>query len=613
MTLVTEKHLECDLMVAGGGPAGVACALSAARLGARVILCQDRPVLGGNASSEVRMHIVGATGLGDGKALASELREGGLIEEIRLEMAVHNPQRSPSMMDLVLYDKCRREPNVTLLLNTAVTGADLEGGRISRVRAERPSTEERFTIRARTFADCTGDGRLGAEAGLPFRHGREARSEFGEPSAPEKADRRTLGSSLLLQAKKHDRPMPFTAPPWARRFKASDFGLRPFGRPGFDLGLEYGFWWIEWGGCLDTIKDNERIRDELLGIVLGVWDHIKNASGTGADTWALEWFGFLPGKRESRRFVGEHVLTEADLVASRPFADAIAYGGWPIDTHPPEGVDAPDLEPCVQRHLDWLYDIPLRSCVSKSVPNLVFAGRNLSATHLAFASTRVMATCFAVGQGLGTAAALALRQGADPVEIPGNPALMRAVRQQLLRDDCFLIGVRNEDPADLARSASARASSSQPGGAAGEVLSGQTRCVDACVTPGRFSPGANRWMSDPKSGLPAWLELRWHKPVDLAEVSIVFDTGLHRLLTLSQADGYTAKMLWGQAQPETVRDYTVSAETAAGWTELARVCGNYQRLRIHRLAQPVRASALRVSVTATNGLDHARICEIRAY
>ncbi len=611
--VLTERTLECDLLVAGGGLSGVCCALAAARLGARVILCQDRSVLGGNASSEVRMHVVGATGLHGGAALETELREGGLIEEIRLDLAVHNPQRAPALMDLLLYDKCRREPDLTLLLDTTVTGAVVEDGLIRSARAERQSTEEAFTIRARIFADCTGDGRLGVEAGAPFMRGRESKARYGESLAQDEADAKTLGSSILFQARQHDRPMPFTAPPWARRFTAEDFKLRPYAQSGFDLGLEYGYWWIEWGGCLDTIRDNGRIRDELLAITLGVWDFVKNRSGVDAGHWALEWIGFLPGKRESRRFIGQHILTENDLLASRAFPDAIAYGGWPIDTHPPEGVDAPELPPCTQHHLPFVYDIPLRACVSAGPRNLMFAGRNLSATHIAFASTRVMATCAVAGQGVGTAAALALRENTAPADIASHPDLVRAIQQQLLKDDCFLIDGQNEDASDLVlRAENLTASSAQPGAGPDLARSGRTRTV-ANVPPPRVRPGPHRWMSDPAAGLPAWLEIRWSEPVTLREIVLIFDTGLHRLLTLSPADGYTQKMLWGRSQPETVRDYTLSLETAGGWRETERVQNNHQRRRAHLLENAAAITALRVTVTATNGLDHARIVEVRAY
>jgi hypothetical protein len=644
MSVVTEQRLFCGLLVAGGGMSGLCCALAAARLGTKVILLQDRAVLGGNASSEIRMHAVGATGLHAGLPLALEPREGGLIEEIRLELAVRNPQRSAAVADLILYELCRAEPNLTLLLNTTLTAARVESGAIVSVTAERPSTEDRFTIAATMYADCTGDGRLGVEAGAPFMRGREGRAAFGESLAPAAGDTKTLGSTILFQARRHERPMPYVAPPWVRKFSPADFTLRPFGKSGSDLGLEFGYWWIEWGGCRDTLKDNEVIRDELLAITLGVWNHIKNESGLDVSHWALDWVGMVPGKRETRRFTGRHVLTEGDIFSARPFADAIAYGGWPIDTHPPDGVDARDEPPCTQNHVPWLYDIPLRACVAATVRNLFFAGRNISATHLAFASTRVMATCAAVGQGVGTAAALALRAGVEPGLIPDNAALVHRIQQQLLRDDAYLVGVRGADEVDLARRATVRASSAQPGGEPELIFSGQTRAVHGgaavaapsggnqwenvlreletgrveaqytSAPPDRAFPGTHRWMSDPAAGLPAWLELRWAELVTLGEVQVVFDTGQHRFLTLSQADGYTRRMHWGEPQPETVRDYRIEIESAAGqWTEACTVRGNYQRLRRHGWNLPLRTRAVRVVVESTNGLDHARVFEVRAY
>ncbi len=590
------------------------------------------------------MHVVGATGLKGGYALETELREGGIVEEIRLDLAVHNPQRSAAMMDLMLYDKCRREPNLTLMMNTTVDGAEVVDGLVRSATATRASTEDHFRITARIFADCTGDGRLGLEAGAPFRFGREDRAEFGEQLAMEKADTKTLGSTILFQARRHERPMPFIAPPWVRKFRSDDFKLRPFGCAGSDLGLEYGYWWAEWGGCLNTIKDNERIRDELLAITLGVWNHIKNESGLDVGCWALEWIGFLPGKRESRRFTGLHVLTERDVIESPTFPDAIAYGGWPIDTHPPEGVDVPDLAPCEQHHLPYLYDIPLRSCISEGPANLMFAGRNISATHIAFASTRVMATCAVIGQGVGTAAAHAIRAGLTPRALVARPDLLRIVQQRLLRDDCYLIGVLNADADDLVRRADLiTASSHQSGAEPGQIRSGQTRAVHGrplvssapadgrspahvlsdgiegtrahvtCAPPGRAHPGLHRWMSDPSHGFPAWLEIRWNRPVSMQQVQIVFDTGQHRHLTLSQADGYTASMQWGRPQAETVREYSLFWLDGTVWCECLNETANYQRLRRHDLPLPISTTGLRIEVYATNGLDHARIFEVRAY
>lgn len=623
---MNNSTLSCELLVAGGGPAGVATALAAARQGIDVILIQNRPVLGGNASSEVRMHIVGANGGQQGIPLVAEARESGLIEEVRLEQCVQNPQRSPSMLDLTLFDLCKREPTLRLLLNTTLVGATVEDQKIIRVQAERQSTEDAFDIEARQFVDATGDGRLGVEAGAGFWHGREAKSEYQESLAVEEADRWTLGSTLLYQARKHDCPMPFKAPSWARKIRKEDLKLRPYGQPGLDLNIEFGFWWVEWGGTLDTIKDNETIRDELLAILLGVWDFIKNDSEVDADSWALEWFGFLPGKRESRRFQCLHTLTQQDVMDSREFPDAIAFGGWPIDQHPPAGVDAPDEPPCDQVKLPYLYDIPLSSCISRDLDNLFFAGRNIGATHVAFASTRVMATCFAMGQGVGTAAAYAIQNKRAVPDLIADPGALKAIQQSLLRQDAFLLGRRNEDPSDLARQAVVSASSEQAGGAAALILSGVTRSTHGSGSPGdreggaicapknRAEASAHRWMSDPEKGLPAWLQLSWKDAVDIREIQLVFDTGLHRLLTLSMADGYTEKMEWGKPQPETVRDYGVHVQNTDGdWEDVLTVRGNYQRRRAHPLDKPMRAKAIRIRVEATNGIDHARILEVRVY
>lgn len=611
--LIQDHVLECDVLVAGAGPAGVPCALAAARCGAKVVLVQDRSVLGGNASSEIKMHIVGADCSGGrGIELETEAREGGIIEEIRLECSVRNPQRSASMLDLILYEKCRAESNLTLLLDTAVVAAQTENGRIVSCTAERQSTQDRFHIKAKVFVDCTGDGRLGAEALAPYRHGREAQNEFDESYAVSEADGKTLGSTLLFTASKHDRPMPFVAPSWVRHFSEDDLKFREHASPGIDSGLEYGYWWVEWGGQIDTIKDNALIRDELLAIMLGVWDHIKNGGDHGAENWALNWFGFLPGKRESRRFVGQHILNEGDILESRSFSSAIAYGGWPLDLHPVHGVDAVEEQPAQAGHAPYLYDIPLECCVSQTISNLMFAGRNISATHVAFGSTRVMATCAVVGQGVGTAAAFAARHKREPAQLAGDSASMNAIQQQLLRDDCFLIGVPNLDENDLAREAQVSASSEQNDGQAGNVVSGQTRAVhgDRGVEAGRARPGTHRWMSDPLTGFPQWLELRWEAPRAISEIQLIFDTGQHRVLTLSHDDTFTSRMHWGMAQPETVRDYLLLAQTHDGWSQLLAVTGNYQRRVVHRIEKS-EVVALRVEVQATNGIDHARILEVR--
>lgn len=597
---MTHRELHTDFVVVGGGVAGVCAALAAARNGRKVVLVQDRSVLGGNASSEIKMHIVGA----DVHGRRPGARESGLIEEFRLEDAARNPHRSYSQWDLLLYEKVTSEPNILLLLDTDCTGCGVDSStdgrrRIIWIDAVRQSTEETFTIHAPTFADCSGDGRLGVEAGADFTVGREAKSAFGESLALEVADRQTLGSSILFTARRYDTPQVYQAPPWVRRFQKDEFKLRPFD------GYDYGYWWAEWGGQLDTITDNPAIRHELLRIALGIWDYVKNSGEhPGSSHWSLEWVGALPGKRESRRFFGPYVLTQQDLEAGRIFEDSVAYGGWPLDLHPPSGVDAPEEWPCHHTHLKNLYSIPLRALCSRNVTNLFFAGRNISATHVALASTRVMATCAVIGQAIGTAAALAPTLGKRAITDHFSTAEISRLQQQLLRDDAFLPGITNSDSKDLAKTAKVSASSATPGNAPASVTDGITRVLQS-----NFGPWADdathRWES---ATLPATLELGWTSPQLIAEIHLTFDSGFERELTLSASDHATRKMIRG-AQPELVREYAILLDDAVVCT----VVDNVVRKRIHRLGTPVKASRLRVAVKATNGIARARIFEVRAY
>lgn len=596
MAVLASQELACDFVVVGGGLSGVCAAIAAAREGARVVLIQNRAVLGGNASSEVKMHIVGA----DCHGSRPGARETGLIEEFKLEDSARNPGRSYAQWDLLLYEKVVAEPNITLLLNTDCVGCEKDGaGRITAVRAVRQSTEDAFLVRAPFFADCSGDGRLGVEAGADFTVGREGRDQFGERLAPEKADRRTLGNSILFTARRADKPQPFFAPAWVRKFKKGDFRHRPI------KSYEYGYWWLEWGGHLDTLKDNEVIRHELLRIALGIWDFIKN-SGEHPDSanWILDWMGAIPGKRETRRFFGPHVLTEREVETGATFADQVAYGGWWIDLHPPMGIDAVDEAPCEQIHFPHLYGIPLSCLYSRNVPNLFLAGRLISATHVAFASTRVMATCAVVGQAVGTAAAMARERTGEGIGAIFTGETLKALQQRLIRNDAFLPGLRGEDPGDLARHSQVAASSESSGGTARQVIDGHTRELFPHL--GLWADGGtHRWES---AALPAWLELSWKTPVRISEIHLTFDSGLQRELILSSSDSTTKRVVRGP-QPETASDYEVLLDGVS----VARVSGNWQRKRIHRLERPVSASKLRVVVTATHGNPNARLFEVRAY
>ncbi|MFQ6098482.1 MAG: FAD-dependent oxidoreductase, partial [Armatimonadota bacterium] len=381
-------------------------------------------------------------------------------EELRIEHRYHSFREAmangaiSSNLDIVLYEWCQRESNLTLFLNTSARGAVMAGRRrIKAVACEQLGTEKSFRLFGDLFIDCSGDGLIAADAGADFRMGRESRDEFGESIAPAIADDRTLGSSLLVQAVDLGRPVKFERPDWAYEYPTDeDLPFRGHGR------ITSGFWWIEYGGTLDMIADNEKIRDELLKCLLGVWDHIKNHGDHGADNYALQWVGFVPGKRESRRFLGDHVLTQNDVMEARLFEDRVAYGGWPIDLHVPEGIHSNE-RPADMYPLPRPYSIPFRCLYSRNIRNLMFAGRNVSASHVAFGTTRLMATGAVMGQAVGTAAALCRRLGKDPRALAeGN---IGQLQQQLLRDDCYIIRMRRDDPDDVALGATATASSAR--------------------------------------------------------------------------------------------------------------------------------------------------------
>ncbi|GIP28594.1 hypothetical protein J23TS9_37240 [Paenibacillus sp. J23TS9] len=447
------ETMQSDVAVIGGGLAGVCAAIAAARLGSKVVLVNNRPVLGGNSSSEVRVWVCGATAHG----INRYARETGILGELFVENQYRNPDGNPYLWDLVILEAVKAEPNITLLLNTDVHEVEADGPEENRmirsVTGWMMGSERRIRLESPVFLDCTGDGLVGFMAGARHRIGREASHEYGEAWAPEEADGITLGSTLLFYTKDAGHPVRFMPPSFAKDIEQTPIPIKRVIRSG-DSGCHY--WWIEWGGELDTVHDNEVIRDELWSVIYGIWDYIKNSGQFEAESMTLEWVGSIPGKREYRRFVGDYVLNQNDIIAQEPFHDRIAFGGWSIDLHPPQGMYA-EASGSKHMHADGNYHIPYRSLYSANVGNLLFAGRNISASHVAFGTTRVMATCAVMGEAAGTAASLCAAKGVSPREIYHSH--LQELQQTLLRQDASVIGLRHEDERDLARLAQVSASS----------------------------------------------------------------------------------------------------------------------------------------------------------
>ncbi|ANJ28138.1 FAD-dependent oxidoreductase [Agromyces aureus] len=448
-----QISVHADITVIGGGLAGVAAAIGAAREGARVSLVNNRPVLGGNASSEIRVWVCGATAHGAQKYA----RETGVMGELFRENQYRNPEGNPFLWDQVVLDAVRAESNIRLYLNTdvrkvAATGDD-DDRVIRSVTGWQMDTERELAFTSSLFIDATGDGLVGDLAGARYRTGREAHAEFEEEWAPEAPDDDMLGSTMFFYTKDAGEPVRFVPPSVTKDIAATTIVRN---RPISTTANGCDYWWIEYGGELDSVRDAEFIRDELWGVIYGIWDHIKNSGEFDADTLTLEWVGSVPGKREYRRFEGDVVLTQHDIMNQTRFEDSIGFGGWSIDLHPPGGMYSDDHG---SKHLftAGIYHIPFRSLYSRNVSNMLMAGRDISASHVAFGTTRVMATCAVTGEAAGVAAAICARESISPRTLATER--LEQLQQTLLRRDASMLGVPWRDASDLALAATATASS----------------------------------------------------------------------------------------------------------------------------------------------------------
>ena len=446
-----REKIETELLVVGGGVSGVAAALAAAREGVKTVLVQNRPVLGGVSSVEYSEGNARCVN-GAYNYTHRNARECGIIEELKNANAWHYENGYSSCWSQVLREAIENEKNIRLLMNTEALAVTCEKKRIRSVSARGINSEMDYTICADFFIDATGDGFFAA-AGAEFRMGREGKDEFNESLAPDEPDAKTMGSSISFRAIDAGHPVPFKAPKGAYRFETdADLPFRTHSNP------RKGYWWLEWGGEVDTIKDNELIYQKLRNILFGLWDHVKNRGDHGADNYVIDWIAPITGKRESRRLTGDFMLSQNDIMENRDFPDAAAYGGWPIDIHPPEGIFSaghPGSTPPF--FFPPLYAVPLRSLYSRNIANLLMAGRNISVTHVALGTTRVMATCALCGQAVGSAVSLMKKYHCDPRDIFN--AHLTEFRKLLQKNDHVMPGRPVPVPEDLVREAQISATS----------------------------------------------------------------------------------------------------------------------------------------------------------
>lgn len=610
-----RKTVNYDVVVIGGGLSGICAAIASARNGAKTALVQERPVLGGNASEEIRMHVCGASC----NMTKDDAEETGILQELQLENKRINDSYNYSLWSSILLWKVKEEPNLTLYLNTTMYDVNLQNNSICNVYCYQMTTELHLDIHADIFIDATGNGTLGYMSGAEYRFGSESKAEFLEPHAPEKADRNVMGNTLLFKAVDRGHPVKYTAPEWAYHFTEDQLKYRKHGntRSLYNIGengdiaqtasaakagrkdfdaycLDYGYWWIEIPGEISQYED---IRDELTRYVYGVWDHIKNGGDHGAENFDLLWVGSLPGVRESRRLVGDYILTEKDVLSNRMFSDAVAYGGWPIDVHTPGGILDFDRLPNFVYNFPGFYTIPYRCFYSRNIDNMLMAGRNISATKIAMSSTRVMGTCSVGGQAAGTAAGLCVQYHCLPRELGDK---IHVLQQQLIEDDCFIPGFTNDGTKDLARSAVITASSEKAGREGHNVINGYNR---------NHAGTLNYWESNGISAEGESLDFYLPSPQPVHCVQLIFDTNLCRSIKITLSSKRMGQQLVG-VPPELVKDYTISLWNKGVVVHRKEVKNNYMRL--NRVAFDVtECDRITISFTATNGIDTIRVFEVR--
>lgn len=553
------RTYKTDLCVIGGGLSGLCCAIAAARRGIQVVLIHDRPVLGGNASSEIRMWICGCHG--------KDNREGGIIEEIMLENFYQNPALKFPLWDSVLYGKAIEEKNLTLLLNSSCLDCTMNGNQIESIKAWQSNAETFHVVEAKYFADCSGDCILSTLSGAEFMYGREAKSDFGETIPPDVADKKTMGMSCLFQIRETEHPVKFIPPKWAYQY-TTDADL-----PFKDQCRDSNFWWIEVGGEWDCIHDTDKCRDELLKICYGVWDHMKNYDDHGVENWELEWIGFVPGKRESRRYIGKYILTQNDVESSGKFEDIVAYAGWSMDDHFPAGFYYQEGYPTINHPAPAPWGLPLRCMISKNIENLCFAGRNISVTHAALSSSRVMATCAILGQALGTAVAQAICDGValENVDIP-------KLQQTLMTDDCYIPWHSRKLP----------------------ELTLKAKCTSEVIRNGIDRGEDHCWIGKTDD----FIAYEFDRDTAIKEIRLIFDSDLNRDYQ-NMPCNYPLKQEKFNLPETLIKAYRVEGISEDGTMQTLDIGDNHQRFVTHKVDWNVKS--VRLVPMQTHGCDSFRV------
>ena len=394
------EELSFDVVIVGGGMSGCGAALAARSQGLKVALIQDRPLFGGNASEEVRVHSLGIHGYGT-KILK------------KIDTAHYPNGHAKAKNDQEKREQAMAQSGVDLFAHHLACGLEKEGNQIVSVEAREVNSGRIKRFSAPSFIDATGDGWLGYWAGADYRYGREAASEhnegwdkYGDLWSPEKPDNRVMGTSVLWNSVRSKTKQDFPKVPWALPVAGNHAAIN-------------GEWYWEYSeNKLNQIDDAEAIRDHMLRAIFGSFSNAKKNPKYAPNR--LAWVAYVGGKRESRRIMGDHIYDMHDAVERREFSDAVVVEKREVDGHfqrKLKGSKQDFLSAAMFRHTGGHYYIPFRSFYSRNLTNLMMAGRCFSCTHVGLCGPRVMNTCGQMGIATGFAAALCKKHNANPREI----------------------------------------------------------------------------------------------------------------------------------------------------------------------------------------------------
>ncbi len=585
------KHF--DFVVVGGGMSGLCTAISAARHGVNTALVQNRSMLGGNASSEMRVHVNGAARQNGFK----NAMESGIVLELLMANKKVNPNNSYHVFDNVLWESAMFQENLELFLNTNMISAKTDNNKITQITAVQSTTEIEYTFTADYFADTTGDGTLACLSGADFTIGHEARDTYAESLAPVEKNDNVMGSSVIFSMQDIGKKAPFKRPSWAYEVTKESLGKRAFPE------LSHGYWWIELDG---EIKESENIRNELIKYVYGVFDYIKNSGNfpiEETENLAINWISSIAGKRESRRIYGDYVLNQNDIEEGKRFEDAIAYGGWTMDDHSVGGIKSanPQDEGTIWHEINDIYTIPYRCIYSRNVDNLFIGGRCFSASHMALSSARVMSTGSILGQAAGVACSIAVREKITPREVS---KYINELQQTLIKDDCYIPGIVARDENDLVskETCTITASSFTQNGEPTNINGDYARRVDE---------NENAWISEPISPVGEWIKIGFNKEISAKELVIRFDPNFSKTIIPTQSTRVKQRQV--EEMPyELVKNYKIKYLNNKEIVKEIDITDNFQRVNKHDI-DGISFDTLIITVKSTYGDKHARIFDIRVY